>query len=43
MEAYVKRLIYICHKRGTFAMAVMSASTPIKDDRQGSAAVTAKV
>ena len=32
MEAYVKRLIYICHRRGTFAMGGMSASIPIKDD-----------
>jgi malate synthase len=32
MEAYVKRLIYICHKRGTFAMGGMSASIPIKND-----------
>jgi malate synthase len=33
MEAYVKRLIYICHKRGTFAMGGMSAAIPIKNDR----------
>jgi malate synthase len=32
MEAYVRRLIYICHKRGTFAMGGMSAAIPIKDD-----------
>lgn len=32
MDAYVKRLIYICHKRGTFAMGGMSASIPIKND-----------
>jgi malate synthase len=32
MDAYVKRLIYICHKRGTFAMGGMSAAIPIKDD-----------
>ena len=32
MEAYVKRLIYICHKRGTFAMGGMSAAIPIKND-----------
>lgn len=24
MQAYVKRLIYICHKRGTFAMVSLS-------------------
>jgi malate synthase len=43
MEAYVKRLIYICHKRGTFAMGGMSASIPIKDDPQANAAAMAKV
>jgi malate synthase len=32
MEAYVKRLIYLCHKRGTFAMGGMSAAIPIKND-----------
>ena len=32
MQAYVHRLIYVCHKRGTFAMGGMSATIPIKDD-----------
>jgi len=32
MEAYVKRLVYVCHKRGTFAMGGMSATIPIKGD-----------
>lgn len=32
MQAYVKRLIMICHKRGTFAMGGMSAAIPIKND-----------
>lgn len=32
MEAYVKRLVYVCHKRGTFAMGGMSAAIPIKND-----------
>jgi malate synthase len=32
MEAYVRRLVYICHKRGTFAMGGMSAAIPIKND-----------
>ena len=32
MEAYVKRLIHICHNRGTFAMGGMSAAIPIKND-----------
>lgn len=43
MEAYVKRLIYICHKRGTFAMGGMSASIPIKDDPSRNAAAMKKV
>jgi malate synthase len=43
MEAYVKRLIYICHKRGTFAMGGMSASIPIKNDPQQNAAAMQKV
>jgi malate synthase len=34
MESYVKRLIFICHKRGTFAMGGMSAAIPIKNDPQ---------
>lgn len=32
MDAYVKRLIFVCHRRGTFAMGGMSASIPIKND-----------
>ena len=32
MKAYVQRLIYICHKRKTFAMGGMSAAIPIKND-----------
>jgi malate synthase len=32
MASYVKRLIFICHRRGTFAMGGMSASIPIKND-----------
>lgn len=32
MEAYVARLIQICHRRGTFAMGGMSAVIPVKDD-----------
>jgi malate synthase len=34
MDAYSKRVIYICHKRGTFAMGGMSAAIPIKDDER---------
>jgi malate synthase len=43
MEAYVKRLVYICHKRGTFAMGGMSASIPIKNDPERNAAAMKKV
>jgi len=43
MDAYVKRLIYICHKRGTFAMGGMSAAIPIKNDPARNAAAMAKV
>ncbi|KAG7373091.1 malate synthase [Nitzschia inconspicua] len=43
MEAYVKRLIFICHKRGTFAMGGMSASIPIKNDSELNAAAMQKV
>jgi malate synthase len=43
MEAYVKRLIYICHRRGTFAMGGMSASIPIKGDPQANDAAMEKV
>uniref|UniRef100_A0A6U6C356 Malate synthase n=1 Tax=Odontella aurita TaxID=265563 RepID=A0A6U6C356_9STRA len=32
MKAYVRRLIYVCHRRGTFAMGGMSAAIPIKND-----------
>lgn len=43
MDAYVKRLIYICHKRGTFAMGGMSAAIPIKNDPAANANAMAKV
>lgn len=39
----MKRLIYICHKRGTFAMGGMSASIPIKNDPVRNKAAMAKV
>mmetsp|Transcript_37299 Transcript_37299/g.54916 ORF Transcript_37299/g.54916 Transcript_37299/m.54916 type:complete len:565 (+) Transcript_37299:273-1967(+) len=32
MQSYVKKLIYVCHKRGTFAMGGMAAAIPIKND-----------
>lgn len=43
MDAYVRRLIYVCHKRGTFAMGGMSASIPIKNDLQANRAALRKV
>ena len=43
MDAYVKRLIYICHKRGTFAMGGMSAAIPIKNDPAANDAAMSKV
>eukprot|EP00978_Attheya_sp_CCMP212_P034394 scaffold143858_cov51-Attheya_sp.AAC.5 len=43
MEAYVKRLIYVCHKRGTFAMGGMSAAIPIKNDPKANAEAMAKI
>ena len=43
MDAYVKRLIFICHKRGTFAMGGMSAAIPIKNDPAANDAAMSKV
>jgi malate synthase len=43
MEAYVKRLIHICHKRGTFAMGGMSAAIPVKNDPAKNAAAMKNV
>mmetsp|Transcript_34337 Transcript_34337/g.79415 ORF Transcript_34337/g.79415 Transcript_34337/m.79415 type:complete len:480 (-) Transcript_34337:439-1878(-) len=37
LQAYVQRLIYICHKRGTFAMGGMAATIPIKHDPKANA------
>lgn len=34
MQSYVRRLISICHKRGTFAMGGMSAAIPVKNNPQ---------
>lgn len=34
MQAYVKRLVQICHQRGTFAMGGMSAAIPVKNDQE---------
>lgn len=43
MQAYVNRLIYICHKRGTFAMGGMSAAIPIKGDAKANEEAMARV
>lgn len=43
MQAYVQRLIAICHFRGTFAMGGMSAAIPIKDDPAKNHAALAQV
>ncbi len=43
MKAYVQRLVYICHKRGTFAMGGMSAAIPIKNNPTANAKAMAKV
>lgn len=43
MEAYVKRLIHLCHKRGTFAMGGMSAAIPIKNDENANSLAMGKV
>eukprot|EP00525_Craspedostauros_australis_P009326 CAMPEP_0198130704 /NCGR_PEP_ID=MMETSP1442-20131203/54531_1 /TAXON_ID= /ORGANISM="Craspedostauros australis, Strain CCMP3328" /LENGTH=273 /DNA_ID=CAMNT_0043791379 /DNA_START=61 /DNA_END=883 /DNA_ORIENTATION=- len=43
MLAYVRRLIQICHRRGTFAMGGMSASIPVKNDPRANEASIQKV
>ncbi|KAL7564151.1 hypothetical protein ACA910_021126 [Epithemia clementina (nom. ined.)] len=43
MEAYVQKLIYTCHKRGTFAMGGMSAAIPIRHDPEANTAAMKKV
>jgi len=43
MKAYVRRLIRICHRRGTFAMGGMSAAIPIRDDTEANAVVMTKI
>jgi malate synthase len=43
MEAYVQRLIYICHKRGTFAMGGMAATIPVKNNPSENDKAMAKV
>ncbi|KAL7490212.1 hypothetical protein ACHAW6_015980 [Cyclotella cf. meneghiniana] len=43
LRAYVERLIYICHKRGTFAMGGMAAQIPIKGDPAANEAAMARI
>ena len=43
MKAYVTRLIYVCHKRGTFAMGGMSAAIPIRNNPTANAAAIRKI
>jgi malate synthase len=43
LKAYVERLIYICHKRGTFAMGGMAAQIPIKGDPAANDAAMARI
>ena len=40
---YVDRLIYICHKRGTFAMGGMAAQIPIKGNPAENDAAMARI
>lgn len=43
MDAYVKRLINTCHRRGVHAMGGMAAQIPIKDDPVANEKALAKV
>ncbi|EFA79137.1 malate synthase [Heterostelium album PN500] len=43
MEAYVKLLIYTCHRRGVHAMGGMAAQIPIKDNKAANDAAMEKV
>ncbi|GAM29417.1 hypothetical protein SAMD00019534_125930 [Acytostelium subglobosum LB1] len=43
MEAYVKMLIYTCHRRGVHAMGGMAAQIPIKDNKAANDAAMEKV
>ena len=43
MDAYVKRLINTCHRRGVHAMGGMAAQIPIKDDQAANDAAMSKV
>jgi len=43
LKAYVDRLIYICHKRGTFAMGGMAAQIPIKGNPSANEEAMARI
>ncbi|RPA81780.1 malate synthase, glyoxysomal [Ascobolus immersus RN42] len=43
MDAYVKHLIKVCHKRGTHAMGGMAAQIPIKDNEDANKAAMERV
>lgn len=43
MDAYVRQLIKVCHKRGVHAMGGMAAQIPIKDDPAANEAALKKV
>lgn len=43
MEAYSKRVIEICHKRGVFAMGGMAAQIPVKNNEEENEKAYAKV
>ena len=43
MDAYVKRLINTCHRRGVHAMGGMAAQIPIKNDTEANARAMEKV
>ncbi|SCV02985.1 LAME_0H06788g1_1 [Lachancea meyersii CBS 8951] len=43
MDAYVQRLIEVCHRRGVHAMGGMAAYIPIKNDERANAAALAQV
>ena len=43
MEAYTRRVVQLCHKRGVHAMGGMAAQIPIKGDPEANEAALAKV
>lgn len=43
LDAYVRLLVYTCHRRGIHAMGGMAAQIPIKEDAQANEAALAKV